>query len=193
MLALLCVYTLWQYRAQRRKWSTATVSSVATAGAEVPSKETTPRLLRPILTLICGLIGVGAGSHLLVTGAIGLAREFGVSEAIIGLTLVALGTSLPELSTTVAAAFRRHTGLALGNVVGSSIFNILGILGLAPLFGTLPIPVSIATFDLWVMLGASLVFVAWTTTQRTLGRCFGAILILAYGAYLARHYFALSP
>ncbi len=197
MLVLLCVYTLWQYRAQQRQRSKATVSptasATATAGVQAPAKEAPPSLARPVLALICGLIGIGVGSHLLVTGAIGLARDFGISEATIGLTLVALGTSLPELATTVAAALRRHAGVALGNIIGSSIFNILGILGLAPLFGVLPIPSSIAAFDLWVMLGATLTFVAWTTTQQTLGRCFGAILILAYGTYLVRHYLLIAP
>ena len=192
MLTLLCVYTLWQYRAQQRRWSKATVSAAATAGVQAPAKEATASLARPVFALICGLLGIGAGSHLLVVGAIGLARDFGVSEATIGLTLVAIGTSLPELATTAVAAFRRHAGVALGNIIGSSIFNILGILGLAPLFGVLPIPSSIAAFDLWVMLGASLTFVAWTTTQRTLGRGFGAILLLAYGVYLVRHYFVIA-
>jgi len=193
MLVLLGVYTTWQYRSQRRPGSGSGATSAATVSMEAPAGEASPRLMRPVLTLICGLIAVGVGSHLLVAGAVGLARDFGVSEAMIGLTLVALGTSLPELTTTVVAACRRHTGLALGNIVGSSIFNILGILGIVPLFGTLPIPRSIAAFDLWVMLGAILAFVVWTSTQRTLGRGFGVVLLLSYGAYLTRHYLGVFP
>lgn len=191
MLALLGVYTLWQYVAHQR--SKATLSSVISAGANVAVADTPPTLTRPIVALIGGLVAVVAGSHLLVTGAIGLARDFGVSEATIGLTLVALGTSLPELATTAVAAWRRHTGVALGNVVGSNIFNILGILGLVPLFGDVPIPGPIAAFDLWVMLGASLAFAAWTSAGQTLGRGVGAILLLTYGVYLARHFAGLSP
>ena len=188
MLTLLCVYTLWQYRMQQRRSTKFAAAATADAGAPVPAGDVIETLWRPVLVLIGGLLGVAVGSHLLVTGAIGLARNFGVSEATIGLTLVALGTSLPELATTVVAACRRHAGVALGNVVGSSIFNILGILGLVPLFGDVPIPRSIVTFDLWVMLGASVAFVIWTTTRPKLGRGFGTVLILAYGAYLVRHF-----
>ncbi len=189
MLTLLCVYTLWQYRMQQRR----SAKSASSVSATAPAEEVTETLWRPVLVLIGGLLGVAVGSHLLVTGAIGLARNFGVSEATIGLTLVALGTSLPELATTVVAACRRHAGVALGNVVGSNIFNILGILGLVPLFGDVPIPRSIVTFDLWVMLGASVAFVIWTTTRPKLGRGFGAILILIYGAYLVRHFSNVLP
>jgi cation:H+ antiporter len=185
MLILLSVYTLWQYRAQQRR--TAKFASLA-AGEPALARDAAGTVWRPVLTLSCGLIGVAVGSHLLVTGAIGLARNFGVSETTIGLTLVALGTSLPELATTAVAAVRRQASVALGNVVGSSIFNILGILGFVPLFGDVPIPSSIATFDLWIMLGASAIFVFWTTTRHRLGRVFGTILILAYAAYIARHY-----
>ncbi|MHA1599268.1 MAG: calcium/sodium antiporter [Alphaproteobacteria bacterium] len=189
MLVLLCVYTLWQYRMHKRR----PAKSASIAGATVSAGEVTGTLWRPAFTLICGLLGVAVGSHLLVTGAIGLARNFGVSEATIGLTLVALGTSLPELATTVVAAFRRHIGVALGNVVGSNIFNILGILGFVPLFGDVAIPRSIVAFDIWVMLGTSVIFVVWTTTRRTIGRSIGMVSILAYVAYLARHFYGVSP
>jgi len=193
MLTLLCVYTIWQYRLQQRRSTKFAAAAAADAGATAPAGDVIETLWRPVLVLIGGLLGVAAGSHLLVTGAIGLARNFGVSEATIGLTLVAVGTSLPELATTLVAAFRRHAGVALGNVVGSNIFNILGILGFVPLFGDVPIPSSIVAFDLWVMLGASIAFVAWATTRRTFGRGFGTVLILAYGVYLVRHFSSLSP
>lgn len=193
MLILLCVYTLWQYRTQQRRGARSATAAAAAGTVPPPSGESTETLWRPLLALLCGLLGVAAGSHLLVTGAIGLARNFGVSEATIGLTLVALGTSLPELATTVVAAVRRQAGVALGNVVGSNIFNILGILGLVPLFGDVPIPGSILAFDIWVMLGASVAFVIWTTTRHTLGRGVGIVLLLTYGIYLARHFAGVLP
>jgi len=112
----------------------------------------------------------------------------GISEATIGLTLVALGTSLPELATTVIAACRRHADVALGNVIGSNIFNILGILGLVPILGALPIPRSIIAVDLWVMLGTSAFFVVWMTMRRSLGRGLGALYLIAYAAYILYRY-----
>jgi cation:H+ antiporter len=137
-----------------------------------------------VLTLICGLLGVIAGSHLLVTGAVGLARSYGISEATIGLTLIAVGTSLPELATTVVAAYRRHADVALGNVIGSNIFNILGILGLVPVFGALTIPRSVVAVDLWIMLGTTVFFVVWMSTRQSFGRGMGALSLIAYSAYI---------
>ena len=189
MLALIATYTIWQYRAAVRG-STRLNGGVGPHTEECNPKTTatTSRLWHQLFALLCGLIGVIAGSHLLVTGAVGLARDFGISEATIGLTLVAVGTSLPELATTVVAACRRHADVALGNVVGSNIFNILGILGLVPIFGTLQIPDSVITFDLWVMLGTTLVFVAWMTTRRSIGRGLGALRLIGYAAYILYQY-----
>jgi cation:H+ antiporter len=102
---------------------------------------------------------------------------------VIGLTLVAVGTSLPELATTVSAAFRDRADVAFGNVVGSNVFNILGILGITSLFGPVPIGPEFLTRDLWVMLAAALllvpvVFLGWRIT-----RAGGVLLLLAYGGY----------
>lgn len=93
-----------------------------------------------------------------------IAREFGVSDAVIGLTLVALGTSLPELATTVMAALRKQADVALGNVIGSNMFNLLAIIGITTFVGAIPVDPEFLQFDLWVMLGASLLlipFVFW--------------------------------
>jgi cation:H+ antiporter len=188
MLMLLAAYTAWQYRTARRLWA-RTVGGDGLHTEALNSTQAMPsRPWRPLLALFCGLIGVIAGSHLLVTGAVGLARSFGISEATIGLTLVAVGTSLPELSTTIVAACRRHADVALGNVVGSNIFNILGILGLVPVFGTLRIPESMIAVDLWVMLGITVLFVAWMTARRSIGRGLGALSLIAYAAYILYQY-----
>ncbi|HEX9790465.1 MAG TPA: calcium/sodium antiporter [Kiloniellales bacterium] len=188
MLALLAAYTVWQYRAARRWRSRPDGGTGLRTGECTPAKAKTTSLWRPLLTLLCGLIGVSAGSHLLVTGAVGLAQNFGIPEATIGLTLVAVGTSLPELATTLVAACRRHADVALGNVVGSNIFNILGILGLVPVFGTLRIPESMIAVDLWVMLGTTVLFVAWMTARRSFGRGLGALSLIAYAAYILYQY-----
>jgi len=134
--------------------------------------------------LLVGIIGLPLGAHLLVESATNIARAFGVSETVIGLTLVALGTSLPELATTVMAAIRREADVALGNVIGSNMFNITAIIGAAAVVGPIPIPASFLTFDLWVMLGASLLILPIVYKNLRMGRRFGITLTLGYLAYI---------
>jgi cation:H+ antiporter len=121
----------------------------------------------------------------LLKGAVGIAEHFGVPEAVIGLTLVAVGTSLPELSISVIAALRRHADVAIGNVLGSSIFNLLGILGVSALLQPLPIPARILQFDQWAMLGTSVVLLIFLYTGTRLNRLEGAILLVGYGIYVS--------
>ncbi|MEY8840493.1 calcium/sodium antiporter, partial [Cribrihabitans sp. XS_ASV171] len=101
--------------------------------------------------LVLGLVGLPMGAHLLVENASIIARTYGVSETVIGLTLVAVGTSLPELATTVMAALRRQADVALGNVIGSNMFNLLAIVGIATFVGEIPVDPEFLRFDLWVM------------------------------------------
>ena len=135
--------------------------------------------------LVLGLVGLPLGASLLVDNASIIARAYGVSDTVIGLTLVAIGTSLPELATTVMAALRRQADVALGNVIGSNIFNLLGIIGVATLVGPIEVDPEFLRFDLWVMLGASLllfpfVYLGWDITRR-----WGVVLCAVYAAYLA--------
>lgn len=109
-----------------------------------------------------------------------------------GLTLVAVGTSLPELSISVIAAFRRHADVAIGNVLGSNIFNLLGILGISALLQPLPVPERILHFDQWVMLGTSLLLLVFLYTGSRLSRLEGACLLTGYGAYLALSFSVFS-
>lgn len=134
--------------------------------------------------LVLGLIGLPLGANLLVEGSTSIARGFGVSETVIGLTLVAVGTSLPELATTTAAALRRQADVALGNVIGSNMFNLLGIMGVASLFGTIPVDPEILRFDIWVMLAASLVLIPFVFMKVNISRIWGVILTAAYIAYI---------
>lgn len=134
--------------------------------------------------LVGGLIGLPIGANLLVDGAVDIATVLGVSEAVIGLTLVAVGTSLPELATTVAAALRREAGVAMGNVIGSNIFNLLGIIGIAALVGPILVPAEILRVDLWVMLAASVVLGGFILFRRPIGRIAGLVLIGLYVLYL---------
>lgn len=135
-----------------------------------------------------GLAILVAGSKAFVHGAVDIARSFGVSEAVIGLTIVAAGTSLPELAASLVAAYRKHAEMAIGNIIGSNIFNILGILGLAGLVSPLKAP-GIMPLDLWTMLGLAAVMIPILWTGSRIGRLEGLVLIAAYGGYL----FAVWP
>lgn len=134
--------------------------------------------------LIGGLIALPVGAHLLVMGASDIARLMGISEAVIGLTLVAVGTSLPEMAASVASAVRGRGDLALGNVVGSNIFNILAILGITSVVAPLPVPPQMMHFDLWVMLGSSLLLAPFLFRGIPMTRPVGAVFLAGYAAYV---------
>lgn len=134
--------------------------------------------------LAAGLVGLPLGADLLVNSAVNIATRLGVSETVIGLTLVAVGTSLPELATTVVAAFRRHAEVALGNVIGSNLFNLVFIMGVAGFFGTIPVDAAFLRFDLWVMLAATLLLAPFALTGRAMGRWVGLGLTAGYAAYV---------
>lgn len=131
-----------------------------------------------------GIVALPIGAHLLVTGAADIARLFGLSEAVIGLTLVAIGTSLPELAASVASALRGRSDLALGNVVGSNIFNLLAILGLTSMVDTLPVPEQMLRLDVWVMLVSALLLGPILWRGVVIGRAMGAVLLAAYAVYI---------
>lgn len=137
------------------------------------------------LYLLLGLIGLPLGANLLVESATVIARTYGVSDTVIGLTLVAVGTSLPELATTVMAALRRQADVALGNVIGSNMFNLLAIIGIATFFGPIPVDPEFLSFDLWVMLGASLLLIPFVFLKQDITRAWGFGLTGLYLVYLA--------
>lgn len=134
--------------------------------------------------LILGLIGLPLGADLLVDSAVEIARQFHVRETVIGLTLIAVGTSLPELATTVMAAMRRQADVALGNVIGSNMFNLLAIIGIATMVGPIPVDPSFLRFDLWVMLGASLLILPFVCFKKDITRRWGVMLTALYGIYI---------
>jgi len=134
--------------------------------------------------LVLGLIGLPLGASLLVDNATIIARAYGVSDTVIGLTLVAIGTSLPELATTVMAALRRQADVALGNVIGSNMFNLLGIIGVASLVGPIGMDPEFLRFDFWVMLGASLLLIPFVYLGRDITRIWGVLLCAIYALYL---------
>jgi len=134
--------------------------------------------------VVSGLLLLIFGSRVLLVGAVGIAEQLGVSEAVVGLTIVAVGTSLPELSISVIAALRRHADVAIGNVLGSNIFNLLGILGVSAVLQPLPAHERVLQFDQWVMLGTSVLLSLFLYTGSRLSRLEGGILLIGYGAYV---------
>lgn len=182
MLAGLASYLLWSYMRERRA-----AVEVRAAAAEIEELSTLQHKSWWVIigATVIGLIGVIAGARFLVTGATAIARDWGVSEEVIGLTMVAIGTSLPELATVVAASIKKQNDVALGNVVGSNVFNILGIMGVAALVKPSEAPVQIMMFDAWVMLGVTLLLVPFFLSGRQLSRPEGGLLLGGYAAYIA--------
>lgn len=134
--------------------------------------------------IVIGIIGLPIGAHLVVIGGTDLARAFAVPESVIALSLIAVGTSLPEISTSLVAAWRREEGVAIGNVIGSNILNILAILGVAAFVAPITVSPEFLQVDLWVMLITSLAILPVILAKGSITRLYGAIFVLAYIAYL---------
>ena len=186
LLALLLAYTVFSYITERKGGGAAALH-------EAEADEVAPEGMSVgagLLLAAGGIAGVVFGASLLVGSAIEIAQAAGLSEAVIGLTLVAVGTSLPELVTSVMAAIRRHGDVAFGNVVGSNIFNILGIAGATAVVSPLSVPEQIVRFDTWVMLGAAVLLAIFAVTGWRVSRREGAVFLGLYVAYL---FVQLSP
>ena len=180
-IGLLIGYTVYTYIAERGGGASARMHE-AEAAEVAPKKMALPLGL---LLTVGGIVGVVSGASLLVGASVGIARAAGLSETVIGLTLVAIGTSLPELVTSVMAAVRRHGDVAFGNVVGSNIFNILGIGGITAVVSPIEVPAQIAVLDIWVMLAAAVALVIFAVTNWRVSRTEGVIFLALYVAYLA--------
>jgi cation:H+ antiporter len=139
---------------------------------------------RAALFVIVGLVLLMVGARLLVDSATIIARAIGVSEAVIGLTIVAIGTSLPELAASIAAALKGQRDMALGNIVGSNIFNILAILGITALITPIPVEPRFLAIDVPVMIAVTLTLIGLTVWRGAIARSGGAALLLAYGLYV---------
>ena len=159
-----------------------TPKEIKIGGLEVP-KDTGKTLWRDIALLIVGIITLGFGSNFLVKGAVDLARIWGLSEALIGLTIVSIGTGTPELATALMAAYRKSADLAIGNAVGSNLFNIMFVLGLAGLVAPLDAK-GINSSDLYVMLAVTILLLPTVWTGRVLDRKEGFLFLAIYIGYL---------
>jgi len=181
LLVALMSYLAWAYWSER--YHAAPSGELHKAEAE--ELTALPKSVGWIIAAVfIGLLLLISGSQVLLMGAVGIAQHFGVSEAVIGLTLVAVGTSLPELSISVIAALRRHTDVAVGNILGSNIFNLLGILGVSALLQPLPVHARILQFDQWVMLATAILVPLFLYSGRRISRLEGGILLAGYGLYI---------
>ena len=172
LVAGLAAYLIWVYR-QPGDMEAEDVGVPAPASALVST-----------LWVIGGLVALMVGARFLVDGAVNIARGYGISEAFIGLTIVAVGTSLPELATSLVAAFRRQSEIAIGNIVGSNIFNVLGILGVTALIAPIPVASRFLTFDLPFMITVSLILTVLLLTRSVIGRGIGVAMLAGYVAYV---------
>ncbi|MCF6329117.1 MAG: calcium/sodium antiporter [Henriciella sp.] len=134
--------------------------------------------------LAVGIIGLPIGAHLIVEGGVGIARKFDISEEMIGLTLLAIGTSLPELGAGIAAALRKKSDVVIGNVLGSNVFNLLGAGGLVSLFGPVPIAQGFANYDHWALAATALTLALFIVPKTRISRLAAVSMMLIYGVYL---------
>lgn len=181
-LASIIIYIVYAFITERRTPDHPAAEHHAAEGAALPAGPKSPLL--DCLMAIAGLALLIVGAKFLVTGAINVADALGVSETIIGLTVVAIGTSLPELVTSVMAAARGKSSLALGNVVGSNIYNAFGILGVTALIHPVAAPAEIVAFDNWVMLGATVLMILFAMSRSLISRLEGAAMVAAYLCYV---------
>ncbi|MEQ9347689.1 MAG: calcium/sodium antiporter [Thalassospira sp.] len=175
MFAGLVVYLVIAYRQSR--------SAPSDPEDQGGMPQTTTNLWGALFWVVAGLAMLMFGARFLVDGAVTIARTFGISEAFIGLTIVAVGTSLPELATSLIAALRKQSEIAIGNIVGSNIFNILGILGLTAIVTPVPVAQRFVTFDLPVMIAVTLVLTV-LLRRAEISRVTGGVMLVAYGAYV---------
>lgn len=171
----------------RYTFASAKQPDLSQSGSAEPRPDSAPMpVWKSALYMVLGLAALIWGGDRFVDGASGIAAGLGVSEAVIGLTIVAVGTSLPELATSVVAATKGRAGLAVGNVIGSNIFNVLMVLGVSATISPLPFG-SIGNFDLLTLLTASILFYlfGWLFKERTITRIEGALLSSVYIAYVS--------
>ena len=194
LVLLLILYLVYAYRQERGGGAEHTAAFDRAEAAEGVDHALVPRppegagaraWIAPVATALGGLLLIVLGGRWLVAGAIDFARLAGMTETAIGLTIVAVGTSMPEFVTSAVAALRRQADVAVGNVLGSNIYNLLGIGGLTGLIAPTAIPGEIAVFDLPLLVGATLLLLLFAASGMRLNRLEGALLLGGYAGYVA--------
>jgi cation:H+ antiporter len=184
LLAMLLGFTVYMVRRARREVSGREAAEFADETERRSVRSGRRAAALSLLSITAGIILLVAGGRLLVDGATALAQLAGLTERVIGLTVVAAGTSAPELATSVVAALRRHTDVAVANIIGSNIFNLLGILGTSALLSPIPVSPAILRVDMPWMLGTSLLLFPIFLRFRRITRWEGALLVAVYLVYL---------
>ncbi|HEX7719132.1 MAG TPA: calcium/sodium antiporter [Woeseiaceae bacterium] len=182
LLALLIGYIVYCFVAER---VTATVADASIDPSLALPGSSGIRLPIALALFLSGLVLTMLAAHMLVGSAIAIGAAAGISETVLGVTVVAVGTSLPELVTSVLAAWRRQPDIAFGNIVGSNIYNVFGILGITAIVEPIPVPPELLDADIWVMLGATALLLVFSLTGWRLSRFEGGLFLAAYAAYLA--------
>lgn len=172
-LVLLIVFLVWLIRKSRKEEKQSE-----------NREQSAQNLARAILFVVAGCVALAFGASWLLDGAVGIATNFGVSEHVIGVTIVAFGTSVPELATSCIAAFRKQTDISLGNLIGSNIFNILAILGITGIIKEIPISSEVLSYDIFWMLGISFIILPFVLIDRKIYRIEGGILFMSYLLYV---------
>ncbi len=187
-LLIMLIFLIYSYFNDFRKGG---VSTEVHAG-EIENFEGLKSLWQICFALLGGLVGVIIGADLIVDGGVQMAQAFGVSDEVIGLTVFAIGTSLPELAASVVAAMRGHVDLALGNVVGSNLFNILIVVGGIAMVAPLEAPQQLLNFDLWFMLLVTLLMLPFFIGGWQISRVVAIQLLVIYVAYITAQAYGIS-
>ena len=174
MLAMLVLFILYNYHNSKED----------DTEDEIPNQLVNKGWLNVVVIAIAGLVAIVYGADLLIYGAVEIAKYFGMSEEMIGLTIIAVGTSMPELATSCMAAFRKQNGIALGNVVGSNIWNIVFIMGATSAITDVKIADQCILFDMWVMLFSSFMLLPVMMFKNKITRSEGLFMIVSYGVYV---------
>ncbi len=174
VILLICLGAILTRNLQQAQTETKTKTTPAKSPLSLP---------KALFALLIGLAALPLGGKLLIDGAINIAMAFNIAPAVIGLTLVALGTSLPELATSLSAAYHKRGDIVIGNIIGSNLFNLLAIPGIAAMVAPLPVPNDFLTRDLWVMGVATLALTPFIVFGWRMGRIFGGLFVICYGLY----------
>jgi cation:H+ antiporter len=141
-------------------------------------------LIKAIIYSVIGLATLILGGWLLVNSSIKIAQSYGISEAVIGLTIVAVGTAIPELTTTIIASIKKHNDLVIGNILGSNIFNILGILGVTLLIENIPVTDEMMKKGIWEMIAATLFFIIILRFAKSISKLIASVMLTSYAVYI---------
>jgi cation:H+ antiporter len=178
------VFTAYLVRLVRKQLTAREKEDLATEVRDLDPSAKTPGWFVSGMLLVAGIILLGLGAQSTVTGASQLARQWGMSERVIGLTIVSAGTGLPEVVASLVSALRGRSDVAIGNVIGSNLFNILIILGLSGIIVPLPVQPMIANSDCWWMLGSTAIILPIILNGHRIYRWEGFLLIAIYVAYI---------